>query len=93
MARSSRELAARCGISIQRDHLRKIRFPVVVAAYPIYTVERKRPYVIEASRRRLASGKEPLFAFGMASQIPFGLISGASKREAGETIRGALDAG
>ena len=79
-------------ISIKRDHLRKIRFPVVTTPYPVYRVERKRPYVIEASRRRLASGKESLFAFGMAAQIPFGLISGATKRAAGETIRRVLDA-
>ena len=80
-------------ISVKRAHLTKIRFPVVAEPRPIYTVERKRPYVIELSRRKLDSGKEPFFVFGKAAQKPFGLISSAAKRAAGEVIREVIDAG
>ena len=80
-------------ISVKRAHLAKIRFPVVTEPRPIYKVERDRSYVIELSRRKLDSGKEPYFVFGMAAQKPFGLISSAAKRAAGEAIREALDAG
>jgi hypothetical protein len=78
---------------VKRAHLTKIRFPVVAEPRPIYTVERKRPYVIELSRRKLDSGKEPFFVFGKAAQKPFGLISSAAKRAAGEVIREVIDAG
>jgi hypothetical protein len=78
-------------ISIKREHLSKIRFPLTVQPSPIYTVERDRPYVIELSRRRLASGKQPFFVFGMAAQTPFGLISAKAKRAAGRAIREVVD--
>jgi hypothetical protein len=79
-------------ISIKREHLRKIRFPILEDARPIYTVERERPYTLELSRRQLASGKDSVFVFGKAAQTPFGLISGAAKREAGAAIREVVDA-
>lgn len=79
-------------ISVKREHLAKIRFPLVEQSRPVYTVERERPYVVELSRRRLASGKEPFFVFGKAAQTPFGLISGEAKRAAGAVIREVVDA-
>jgi len=83
-------------ISVKVDHLAKILFPLVAEARPVYTVDtvdRERPYTIELSRRRLASGKEPFFVFGQAAQLPFGLISGTAKRTAGALIREAINGG
>lgn len=80
-------------ISVKREHLAKIRFPVVKPARVVYSVERERPYAIELSRRRLASGKEPFVVFGRAAQTPFGLISAEAKRQAGRVIREVVDAG
>jgi hypothetical protein len=79
-------------ISVKREHLAKIRFPLTEQPRSVYTVERENPYVIELTRRRLASGKQPAFVFGKAAQKPFGLISAEAKREAGKAILEALDA-
>jgi hypothetical protein len=73
-------------ISVKREHLATIRFPIVDAPRHVYTVERDNPYVIELSRRRLAAGKEPAFVFGKAVQTPFGVISAEAKRAAGRAI-------
>jgi hypothetical protein len=80
-------------ISVKRQHLTNIRFPIIQPSRPIFTVDRDRPYVIEMFRGRLESGKEPFFVFGKAAQTPFGLISGVSKRSAGRAIREVVDAG
>jgi|SRR5581483_5934541 len=79
-------------ISVRRAWLSLVSFPLVEAPRPVYTVTRKRPYVIELSRRRLVSGKRPFFVFGRAAQTPFGLISGEAKQEAGRVIRELVDA-
>lgn len=52
-------------------------------------VERKRPYVIEAARVRLASDKVPLIVFGRAAQVPFGLISTKGEASRRRTDPGA----
>lgn len=80
-------------LSVKRDYLANIRFPLSQEPRPVYTVERARPYVVELSQRRLASGKETWFVYGMAAQTPFGLISGVAQRAAGQAIREVVDAG
>ena len=81
-------------LSIRRELLREIAFRPVEELRVVFTVletrtgsMRKAPYRIEAVRRRLASGKEPLFVFGRASQTPFGSISGEDKRKIGARVR------
>jgi hypothetical protein len=78
-------------ISVKREHLAKIRFPVVDDLGTVHVVERERPYRIEGARRELASGKRPLFVFGKAAQKPFSLISGPAKRAAGAALLGLVD--
>ena len=76
-------------ISVARLRLRQIAFPAVEPESVVYVIDgpqRRRPYRIEGLRRRLASGKEPLFVFGPAAQQPFGLISAADKERAGARI-------
>jgi hypothetical protein len=81
-------------ISVARLLLDRIGFPASgpgSVIHPVDGSQRRRPYRIEGQRRRLASGKEPLFVFGPAAQQPFGLISARDKILAGmrigETIR------
>lgn len=76
-------------ISVRRQRLSMIAFPLVEAPSVIHTVDgpaRARPYRIEAFRHELASGKAPLFVFGQASQTPFGSISAAEKQRIGARI-------
>jgi hypothetical protein len=76
-------------ISIARRLADRITFPVAGPVAVIHVVDgprRTRPYQIEAQRRRLASGKKPLFVFGRAAQHPFGLISTEDKERAGASI-------
>ena len=80
-------------VSVKREHIRKVRFPVVEDLGRVHVVERDRPYVIEGARRELATGKRSLFIFGKAAQKPFSLISGADKRAAGAAIKELVDAG
>jgi len=80
-------------VSIRREYLRLIRFPVIRQLGHIITVERDNPYTIEAWRTRLGSGNEPLVVFGQAAQKPFGLIGGVDQRRVGEHLRTVLDAG
>lgn len=80
-------------VSVRRNLLSEIRFPVLEQPRVIHTVvdtragtKRKRPYRVEAVRRRLASGKEPLFVFGESAQKPVGSVSTADKRLIGTRI-------
>jgi hypothetical protein len=76
-------------ISVRRQRLSVIAFPLVEAPSVIHTVDgpaRARPYRIEAFRHELASGKAPLFVFGQASQTPFGSISAIEKHRIGARI-------
>lgn len=82
-------------ISVSREQLGSIRFPVAEPASNIHTVDghgRVRPYGVEAFRCELASGKAPLFVFGRASQTPFGSISAFEKERIGARILELLDA-
>jgi len=76
-------------ISIARRLAGEIAFPVAGPVSVIHVVDgprRTRLYQIEAQRRRLVSGREPLFVFGRAAQRPFGLISTEDKERAGASI-------
>jgi hypothetical protein len=84
-------------VSVRRQLLDEITFPLTGDASVIHTVTetadgeaRASPYRVEAARRVLASGKEPLFIFGRASQTPFGSISHAEKQEVGRRILAAM---
>jgi hypothetical protein len=82
-------------VSVKRQRLRHIAFPLADPARVIHTVDgpkRTRPYFVESFHHELATGKRPLFVFGQASQTPFGSISGAEKRLIGARVRGLLDA-
>lgn len=85
-------------LSLRRDLLGEIGFRAVEEPRVVFTVVETRagrrrtlPYRVEAARRRLASGKEPLFVFGRASQTPFGSVSAADKRLIGARIRELVD--
>ena len=80
-------------ISIRRDYLDGFAFRATDQPRTIHTVHckkngqpRRKPYCVEAGRRKLKSGKKPLFVFGRAAQTPFGSVSGADKRLIGETL-------
>ncbi|MBI4338126.1 MAG: hypothetical protein HY683_09910 [Chloroflexi bacterium] len=76
-------------VSVRQGYLAKIDFPQTQEPGVVYTVDdknRRSPYQVKAFRRRLLSGKEPLFVFGRAAQTPFGAVSGADKRLIGETL-------
>jgi hypothetical protein len=82
-------------ISIRRQQLSKLAFPLVKPAFIVHTVDgpaRVRPYHIAAFRHRLATGKAPLFVFGQASQTPFGSISAVDKQQIGARILELADA-
>jgi hypothetical protein len=86
-------------VSVRRDLLAEIRFPELGRRRVIHTVsrtldgtKRKRPYEVEVVRRRLASGKEPLFAFGRVVNHPFGSVSAADQQAIGARIQEAADA-
>jgi hypothetical protein len=76
-------------ISVARHLTAQIAFPGAGPVSVIHVVDgpqRRRPYQIEAQRRRLASGREPLFVFGPAAQKPFALIATEDKERAGASI-------
>ena len=77
-------------LSVRRQYLTRIAFPATKGPWVLWTVEgpdRRRPYVVEGTRRRLSSGKEPLFVFGQAAQTPFGTVSRAKKQGIGAAVR------
>jgi hypothetical protein len=73
-------------VSVARDHLEAIRFPIASPSQTVHTVSRMRPYEVTATARQLKSGKQCLFVFGRASQTPFGTISSTDKRNAGRSV-------
>lgn len=82
-------------ISVKRQRLGKIVFPLAQPAAIVHTVDgpaRARPYHVEVFRHELPSGKAPLFVFGQASQTPFGSISGAEKQRIGGRVLELLNA-
>jgi hypothetical protein len=82
-------------ISVGRQRLSKIAFPVAAPASVVHTVDgpaRARSYCVEAFRHELPSGKTPLFVFGRASQTPFGSVSAPEKERIGARILELLNA-
>lgn len=74
-------------LSVKSAYRGEIRFPVVEDLGVIHRIERENPYDVWGCRRRLASGKRPLFVFGRAAQLPFGTISKDAKLEVGRRVR------
>ena len=80
-------------VSVRRNYLDHVRFQAMDEPRTIHTVHRKKngqlrqkPYCVKVVRRRLDSGKKPLFVFGRAMQTPFGSVSGADKRLIGKAL-------
>ncbi len=73
-------------VSVAREHLAGLDFVPLGPWQTIFTVERARPYRVEAQRVETVPGRTALVVFGQASQMPFGTVSFADKREIGRTI-------
>jgi hypothetical protein len=82
-------------ISVARQRLKSIAFPLAEPSSVAYTVDgpdRARPYRVKTFRHEILSGKTPLFVFGQAAQTPFGSISGTEKQRIGARILAMLHA-
>jgi hypothetical protein len=66
-------------VSVAREHLANIRFPLNGGWRVAHTVERTNPYSVEAARVELPSGKHSLLVFGRAANLPFGTVSAKDK--------------
>lgn len=56
----------------------------------IYTVERRHPYKVEATKLRIADGKNTWLVFGQAAQKPFGKVKDVDKHKIGLALRGHI---
>lgn len=77
-------------VSVAREHLGLLRFPVEEAAAPLHVVERSNPYHVEGWRVGLGDGHGALLAFGRAAQKPFGLVSDVEKERVGASVRASV---
>lgn len=74
-------------LSIRRAYLDCITFKNRTPWKTVYMHDRRNPYHVEAARFRLHTEKEPLFVWGRAAQLPFGLVNASVKCEIGTCIR------
>jgi hypothetical protein len=82
-------------VSVRRSLLGAIRFPLIEDLGVVFELDgpkRARPYRLEATRRLIDGAKAAVFAFGQASQTPFGSVSGEDKRLIGGCLRGLVNA-
>ncbi len=76
-------------VSVKWDYFANIAFPQTQELRIVHAVDgpnRRSSYQVKTLRRRLLSGKEPLFVFGRAAQTPFATVSDADKRLIGQTL-------
>jgi hypothetical protein len=82
-------------ISVRRTLAEAVVFSLVEDLGVVFEVDgprRTRPYRLEAARRSITDSAAAVFAFGQASQTPFGSVSGSDKRVMGARLRELIDA-
>lgn len=73
-------------ISVARDYMATIDFPLLRDWETIYTIERANPYRVEAREVEVTGGKSTVFIFGQAANTPFGTVSNQDKEDIGRCI-------
>jgi hypothetical protein len=78
-------------VSIARQYMDRIGFPIVARARTLHTVERNRPYSIWTTTMHIGARKECHVVSGMAAQTPLGTVSGKDKQIIGARVREMID--
>ena len=73
-------------ISVARQHVAMLDFPLLRDWRTIYTVERANPYRVELREVEVTSGKSTALVFGQAANTPFGTVSNQDKEDIGRCL-------